>query len=99
MNHTLLLKRIFEGGQIAEPIPGEAPSTVSTAPVITEPENNPGQDIYSLYPDLSQVDITSPCNLVEYFSQLCEEERNNAALEQQAQTVPSLKNIDTPDEF
>ena len=84
---------------VAPPVPGEAPSAVSNAPVITEPENNPGQDIYSLYPDLSQIDITSACNLAEYFNQLCEDEKNNAAMEQQSQMVPSLKNQNTPEEF
>ena len=84
---------------VGSPVPGEAPSAMSNAPVITEPENNPGNDIYSLYPDLAEVDITSACNLAEYFQQLCEDEKNNAALEQQAQNVPSLKNVDTPEEF
>ena len=101
MNHNLLLRRIFsEGDQmVASPVPGEAPSAMSNAPVLTEPENNPGQDIYSLYPDLAQIDITSACDLAEYFSQMCEDEQNNAALEKQAQMVPSLRNQNTPNEF
>ena len=100
MNHAALLRRIFEDdGVVDSPVPGEAPSTVSTEPVITEPENNPGQDIYSLYPDLANIDITSACSLAEYFAQMCEDERANAEMEQQNQLVPSAANIDTPDEF
>ena len=100
MNHKALLRRIFENGDaIASPVPGEAPSSVSMSPVLTEPENNPGQDIYSLYPDLSNIDITSACSLAEYFAQMCEDERTNAEMEQKAQMVPSASKVDTPDEF
>lgn len=100
MNHKELLRRIFEDDSaVASPVPGEAPSAVSTDPVITEPENNPDQDIYSLYPDLANIDITSACSLAEYFSQMCEDERTNAEMEQQAQMVPSVSKVDTPDEF
>lgn len=100
MNHRALLRRIFEDdGAVASPVPGEAPSSVSTQPVLTEPENNPGQDIYSLYPDLANIDITSACSLAEYFAQMCEDERANAEMEQQQQLVPSMSKVGTPDEF
>ena len=101
INHKALLNNIFrEGDQmVSSPVPGEAPSNMSNSPVLTEPENDPGLDIYSLYPDLTNVDITSPCDLAEYFAQVCEDEKNNAALEQQAQNVPSLRSVGTPDEF
>ena len=100
MNHKALLRRIFEDdGAIGSPVPGEAPSSMSMQPVLTEPENNPGQDIYSLYPDLANIDVTSTCSLAEYFAQMCEDERANAEMEQQAQMVPSMAQVDTPNEF
>jgi hypothetical protein len=104
LDHSKLIKNIFEADVVASPVPGEAPSAVSSSPVITEPENDPGSkegpDIYSLYPDLVNIDITHPCDVASYFNQMCEDEKNNAALEQQqAKNVPSIKDIDTPDEF
>lgn len=98
--HKSLLKNILgEGTDVASAIPGEAPSAVSTDPVITEPTNPQGIDIYSLYPDLTDVDITSPCNLVDYFSSLCDDEAANAEYEKQVQIVPSLAQQDTDSEF
>ena len=98
--HKNLLKSILgEGTDIASPIPGEAPSAVSTDPLITEPTNPQGADIYSLYPDLADVDISSPCNLVDYFSSLCDAEAENAEYEKQVEMVPSLGQQDTESEF
>ena len=101
MNHRKLISSIFrEGMDVASAIPGEAPSQVSNQPVITEPANGGGTDsIYDLYPDLANVDISSPCTLADYFASLCEEDQQTRAAQEQAKTVPSIAAIDTPNEF
>lgn len=95
------LRRIFhEDVGVASAIPGEAPSQVSDQPVITEPSNGAGTDsIYELYPDLAQVDISSPCTLADFFASLCEEDQQNQAAAAQAKIVPSMTAVDTQDEF
>lgn len=95
------ISQIFgEGTDVMSAIPGEAPSQVSSQPVITEPSNGAGANsIYDLYPDLSKVDISSPCTLADFFASLCEEDQQKQAAEAQAQVVPSMGGVNTPAEF
>lgn len=99
--HSVILSRIFrEGTDVASAVPGEAPSQVPTQPVITEPSNGAGtESIYDLYPDLAQVDITSPCTLADFFASMCEADQQQKTAQAQAQIVPSSAAIDTPQEF
>lgn len=101
IHQALIQKIFFEGMDVASPVPGEAPSQVSTQPVITEPTNagGDGSSIYELYPDLANVDITSACTLADFFASLCEEEQTANQVKQQSELVPSLASVDTPNEF
>lgn len=104
MFHKRMLDRILaEDAVVTSAVPGEAPGEVAVEPVITEPTNNPeeanGFNIYDLYPDLIDVDVTSPCTLVDYFQSLCDSEIENQEFETQAKFVPSMKSQDTPEEF
>lgn len=103
--HRLLL---HEATAVDQPVPGEADAAVPTEPVITEPEPAPDEadaqdqnapDIYELYPDLASVDITSPCTLADYFATLCESQQTDQAAQDQADVVPALGDMDTPEEF
>lgn len=96
--------KLLEAASIDSPIPGEAPANVPDEPVVTEPapvSDNSEQniDIYELYPDLANIDITSPCALADYFATVCENYQADAENQMRSQVVPSLKDMDTPEEF
>lgn len=92
------LKRILlsESEEVREPVPGEAPVAMSSQQVVTEPapsaETVSGTDIYSLYPELRNVDITSPCELADFFASACEDERVEAEQELRSDLVGSQNN-------
>lgn len=100
LHKHLINSILFEGMDVASPVPGEAPSQVSNQPVITEP-TNAGQapDLYELYPDLASVDVTSACTLADFFAGMCEQEQQAQQMQQQAQVVPSVAAMNTPQEF
>lgn len=93
------LVRIFgEGADVTSAIPGEAPTQMSTQPVITEPAGG-SNSIYDLYPDLANVDITSPCTLADFFASACEMSQQEQSAKAQAKIVPSMSAVNTPSEF
>lgn len=103
--HKYIINKAILESTVAPPIPGEAPANVSNQPVITEPNNSQqsgpdnGQipaNIYELYPDLVQIDITSPCTLADYFAEMCESQQQQ---NQNVEFVPSMQAKNTSDEF
>ena len=96
-----IIRRVLVEGQdvVGSAIPGEAPGRMNPQPVLTEPDNGGGVDLYGLYPELSQVDPQDPCALADFFAQVCETQHQTVQAQQQTSVVPSLKNINTPNEF
>lgn len=59
-----------------------APTPIPQEPVIMEPQTGEDSDdsdegimpdIYDLYPNLAEIDITDPCSLADFFATVCEE--------------------------
>lgn len=99
------LRRLMEDG-VQEPVPGEAPAEAIPGSVLNEPNVGGGSsgdfsmdDFLQLYPDITSVDITSPCALADYFGSLCDQQQSDMAAEEKAKIVPSSQNVDTPEEF
>lgn len=92
--------------------------------IITEPDENKSDDItpedsveteelpdiYELYPNLSEVDITCPCAIAEFFMNVCDqlkdekedsdEDNGESDLEPDEGEVKVIKiSLGTPDEF
>lgn len=105
MFHKNLLDYIvFEGTAVGPQSPGEAPTQMANGSVLTEPDNgsstggNP-PDLYQLYPDLAQLDVTNPMVLAQYFAQVAQQMQQQMQMQQQQAMVPSLGAVNTPNEF
>ena len=88
-------------------VPGEAPGGEEglSGNILAEPgqndsgENEEMPNIYELYPDLESVDVTSPCNLADFFASLCEEDMADKEESERSTYVPSLNDLDSEEEF
>lgn len=92
--------------QILRENSGLAPAPMPEEPVLMEPDsgademdNIPNVDIFELYPDLVNVDITCPCTLSDFFASLCELKMSSDEQAEREEMVPSLADMDSEEEF
>lgn len=100
---------LIEAVSNLQSVPGEAPAALPVEPLLTEPDLNSAEDsentqedsidIYELYPDLANVDISSPCTLADFFATLCESDMENQEAEERSIYVPSVNKLGSSQEF